>query len=124
MERSVVKVMIVEDAQDYQDLLVLTLSLEPYVKVAYTASSGEEALDAFDRISPELVLLDFKLPGIDGLETARRMKKKQPDVKIALVTAYPEEALARSAEEVNVEEVIPKSHFSLARVQKLLGWDS
>ncbi|MFQ5934098.1 MAG: response regulator transcription factor [Dehalococcoidia bacterium] len=121
MNNSSSRVMIVEDSPDYQEILVLTLSLEPYVKIVHIAGSGEEALEVFDEASPELVLLDFKLPGIDGLETAKRMKEQRPDVKIALVTAYAEEILDRATKEANVEEVIPKSSFSLARIQHLLG---
>ena len=85
---SLARIMVVEDAPEFQELVVLTLTLEPHLKVDFIASSGEEALDAFDRVAPDLVLLDFRLPGIDGLETARRMKQRRPDVKIALVTAY------------------------------------
>lgn len=125
MDKPVVTVMVVEDAKSFQEVVVLTLSLEPYIKIVYIADSGEEALEAFDRTSPELVLLDFRLPGIDGLETAKQMKQRRPDVKIALVTAYAEEVFQRAAKETNVvEEVIPKASFSLARLQKLLGQDS
>jgi len=121
LDKSVATVMVVEDAPSFQDLVVLTLSLEPYIKIVHMAASGEEALEAFHRVAPDLVLLDFRLPGINGLETARRMKEERPDVKIALVTAYAEEVMARAVEEGNVEEVIPKSSFSLERVQRLLG---
>ncbi len=124
MSKQPVRVMIVEDVESFQEVVVMTLSLEPYFKVVYIADSGEEALEAFAKASPELVLLDFRMPGIDGLETAKRMKKQRPDVKIALVTAYSEEVLERAAKEAQVDEVIPKSSFSLARVQQLLGWDS
>ncbi len=124
MTESLIRVMVVEDSPEFQELLVLTLSLEPYIKIVHIASSGEDALKAMDKASPELVLLDFRLPGIDGLETAKRMKEKNPDVKIALVTAYAEEVLERAAKEANVEEVIPKSTFSMAKIQHLLGRES
>ena len=114
------RIMIVEDGAEFQDLLVLTLSLEPYFQIVQVADSGEEALQAFPKASPDLVLLDFRLPGIDGLETAKRMKTQRPDVKIAIVTAYAEEVLARFASEAHVEGVIPKASFSLAKVQELL----
>ena len=117
------RVMVVEDAPEFQELVVLTLTLEPHFAVEFIASSGEEAIEAFDRVSPELVLLDFRLPGIDGLETAKRMKERRPDVKIALVTAYAEQVLERAATEANVEAVIPKAEFSLARVQAVLDQD-
>ena len=118
---SAARIMVVEDAPEFQDLVVLTLTLEPHLKVDFIASSGEEALEALDRVAPDLVLLDFRLPGIDGLETARRMKQRRPDVKIALVTAYTEDVLKRAAHSAHVEAVIPKADFSLRRVLDVLG---
>ena len=120
-DSSLARIMVVEDAPEFQELVVLTLTLEPHLKVEFIASSGEEALDAFDRVAPDLVLLDFRLPGIDGLETARRMKQQRPDVKIALVTAYTEDVLRRAAHNAHVEAVIPKADFSLTRVLDVLS---
>ncbi len=117
---SLARIMVVEDAPEFQELVVLTLTLEPHLNVDFIASSGEEALDAFDRVAPDLVLLDFRLPGIDGLETARRMKQRRRDVKIALVTAYTEEVLKRAAHKAHVEAVIPKTDFSLTRILDVL----
>jgi len=115
------KVMIVEDVAAFREVLELQLSLDPYMDIVHTSTSGEAALQAFLEVSPDLVLMDFRLPGIDGLETARRMKEQDPEVKIALVTAYSEEALALSAKASHVEEVIPKASFSLARIKAFLA---
>ena len=114
------RVMVVEDAPEYQGAVVLALLLEPEYKDLHLSSSGEEALEAFESVAPELVLLDYRLPGIDGLETARRMKAQRPDVKVVLVTAHAEEIFARAAKEAGVEEIIPKSQLSVSRLQKLL----
>ena len=65
--------------------------------------------------------LDYRLPGIDGLETAKRMKAQRPDVKVVLVTAHAEEIFARAAEEAGIEEILPKSQLSVSRLQKLLN---
>ena len=97
------------------------LLLEPYFKNVRLANSGEEALKAFPEFSPDLVLLDFRLPGINGLETAKRMKEQGPDVKIALVTAYKEQVLELAATWVIIDLVIPKSEFAIAHVRKLVG---
>ncbi len=114
------RVMVVEDAPEYQGAVVLALLLEPEHKDVHLSSSGEEALEQFESVAPALVLLDYRLPGIDGLETARRMKAQRPDVKVVLVTAHAEEIVARAAEEAGIEEVIPKSQLSVSRLQGLL----
>ena len=115
------RVMVVEDAPEYQGAVVLALLLEPEFKDLHLASSGEEAMEQFDQVSPDLVLLDYRLPGIDGLETAKRMKEQRPDVKILLVTAHAEEVFERAAKDAGVQEIIPKSKLSVARLQQLLG---
>ena len=115
-----VRVMIVEDQPSYQELVQVVLSLDPQFEVVAVASDGNEALDGFDEASPDLVLIDFLMPGLDGLETAKRMKERRPDVKIAMVTAHEEEVLKRLAREARIQEVIPKASFSLGRVQRLV----
>jgi DNA-binding NtrC family response regulator len=54
------------------------------------AASGEEGLQLFTDKSPDCVLLDMRLPGIDGMEVLRRMRKENPDVPVIVMTAYGE----------------------------------
>lgn len=57
-----------------------------------TAASGEETLGIVEKEKPHLILLDIKMPGIDGIETLRRLKEKDKDLKIIMVTGRkPEE---------------------------------
>ena len=119
-EKSPVRVMIVEDEPTFQELVQLVLSLDPRFQVVCTKASGEEALEVLAETSPDLVLLDFRLTGIDGLETAKRIREQRPDVKIAMVTAHSEEVLSRLALEARIQEVIPKASFSLERIYQLL----
>ena len=119
-EKALIRVMIVEDEPSFQDLVQLMLSLDPRFQVVCTKASGEEALEELAEASPDLVLLDFRLTGIDGLETAKRMKEQRPDVKIALVTAHSEEVLARLAKEAQIQVVIPKASFSLERIYEIV----
>ncbi len=116
-------IMVVEDAPDFQTAMVFSLLMEPHFKDIHIASSGEEAMEVFLEVCPELVFLDFRLPGINGLETAKLMKEQRPDVKIVLVTAYAEAVLERAAREAHVDAVCPKASISLSRVQQILGED-
>lgn len=57
-----------------------------------TASSGEEALNFLEKELPQLVLLDIKMEGIDGIETLRQIKQKSKEIKVIMVTGRkPEE---------------------------------
>jgi two-component system response regulator (stage 0 sporulation protein F) len=53
---------------------------------AVTASSGEEALAILEKEAPEVVLLDIQMSGIDGIETLRRIKQRNKDIKVIMVT--------------------------------------
>lgn len=78
-------VLIVEDEPKIADFLRRGLTFEGYqVRVAYT---GEEALAMVRESPPELVILDIMLPGIDGMEVCRRLRKNHPDLPILMLTA-------------------------------------
>ena len=68
-----VKILIVDDDPDIRDVLKLTLSEENYEILE--AADGEEALNVIHAIQPDLILLDYKIPKIDGREVCRRIKK-------------------------------------------------
>ncbi len=51
-----------------------------------TAASGEEAIDIVEKQKPHLILLDIKMKGMDGIETLRRIKEKDKDAKVIMVT--------------------------------------
>ncbi len=122
--KKLVRVMIVEDQPTFQELAELVLSLDPQFEIVRIAGTGEEALEVLEEANPDLILLDFRLPGIDGLETAKRIKEHHPNITIGMVTAHTEEVLARMAKEAQVKEVIPKASFNLERVQRLVNGTS
>jgi DNA-binding response OmpR family regulator len=80
------KILIVDDDQNILRLYKEELEEEGYVVV--TASNGQEALDQFDKESPDLVTLDILLPDIDGIKLLRQMKEKRPRMPIIMSTAY------------------------------------
>lgn len=65
----------------------------PDMSVVGEAGSGEEALIQVKTLKPDVVLLDMKMPGIDGWEVTRRLKKNNPNIKIIAVTALSAEPL-------------------------------
>lgn len=67
------------------------------------AADGEEAVELFTKIVPDFVLLDVNMPGIDGLETARRMKALRADACISLLTANIQDPVRIQAQEIGIQ---------------------
>lgn len=76
-------VLIVDDNRDAADSLAMLLQFEGCT--VNTAADGAEALAVFDRMQPEIVLLDIGLPDIDGYEVARRIRSRQGPRKTLLI---------------------------------------
>src|SRR5262245_41183193 len=84
------KILVVEDNEDNRQILVLRLRHWGAVDI-HEATSGPEALHYLTRELPDLILLDLKLPGVDGLEVARRVRTLPgalSQLPIIAVTAY------------------------------------
>ena len=58
------------------------------VEVAGEASSGKKALELAERLEPDIVMTDIKMPGMSGIELASQVKTMLPDVKIIFITGY------------------------------------
>jgi DNA-binding NarL/FixJ family response regulator len=70
---------------------------EPDLHVVAEAANGLEALDAFDRYHPDVTLLDLRMPILEGVETVRRMRERDPNAKVIVLTTYDtDEDIARA----------------------------
>ena len=117
------KILVVDDEEDILELLRFNLTKEGFAVVC--AASGEEALKSALSNRPDLILLDLLLPGMDGLEVARRLKQDHStkEIPVIMVTAKGEEADIVTGLEVGAEDYITKP-FSrkvlIARVRAVL----
>ena len=117
------KILIVDDEGDILELLRFNLTREGY-KVS-CASSGEETLRLVQSEMPDLIVLDLMLPGMDGLEVARRLKDNANtrNVPIVMLTAKGEEADIVTGLELGADDYITKPfspRILLARVRAVL----
>ena len=80
------KVLIVDDEKDFVEMLSLRLNeVGEKVTVSY---SGQEGLETLEKASIDVVILDIKMPGMDGIETLREIKKQYPLVEVILLTGH------------------------------------
>ncbi|GIO45152.1 response regulator [Paenibacillus apis] len=92
------KVLIVDDQNGIRILLMEVFSSEGYR--TYQAANGKLALEIVRGESPDLVLLDMKIPGMDGLEILRHIKEVNPDIKVIMMTAYGELDMIKQARDL------------------------
>ena len=83
------------------------------------AGSGEEALEAVRDLKPEFVLLDVRMPGIDGIETARRIGEQHPDVVVVLISVEESPAIRPEVEACGAATLVRKQDLRPAMLRRL-----
>ena len=82
-----IRIVIVEDNKVFREALELLLGLRTDLQVVATVADGEEAVPACKKHDPDVVLMDYRLPGLDGVEATRALKAACPDVAVVALTA-------------------------------------
>jgi DNA-binding NarL/FixJ family response regulator len=80
------RVLIVDDHPVTRDGLRSALSTSDEVDIVGEASSGEEAIDAVEKLKPEVVFMDVRMPGMGGIEATRIIREENPDTRVILFT--------------------------------------
>ena len=102
-----IKVMVVDDTDHVRRMLRNMLELDGFLVVA-EAGNGPDAVAAVDGAAPDVVVIDYKMPEVDGLETAARIREKRPEQVMILYTAFIDPELEQRAREVGVSVVLGK----------------
>ena len=82
-----IRVLLVEDNQVFREALVLLLGLRTDMEVVASVSDGAEAAKAAAEVRPDVVLMDYRLPGLDGVQATRAVKEACPDAAVVCLTA-------------------------------------
>ncbi|MDA8334200.1 MAG: response regulator [Peptococcaceae bacterium] len=83
------------------------------------ASGGAEALRKLGQCSPQVVLLDLRMPGVSGLDTLKELRSRQPGLNVIIMTAYGEMDLVREARRLGVDWCITKP-FDLVELRYMV----
>ncbi len=87
LDPEAVRVLVADDQDLFRRGIQAVLSMEQDIEVVAEASDGLEAVSAAEETVPDVVLLDIKMPRIDGIEAARRIRSSVPEAKILMLTA-------------------------------------
>lgn len=85
---STIKIAIADDYKIYRDGLKVGLSADENLDVIMEADNGEELLQALEKHNPDVILMDLKMPLMDGMEATKIVRKKYPEIKVLVITMY------------------------------------
>lgn len=119
LERNLSKILVVDDEPGVCDILKKILEQEKYT--VFTATSGARALNLFKKESVDLILLDIKMPRMDGIGFLQALRKKDKNVVVIILTAHATLGTAREAMELGAYDYITKpfdAHFVINMVKE------
>ncbi|HXX35524.1 MAG TPA: response regulator transcription factor [Thermodesulfobacteriota bacterium] len=114
------KTLIVEDSAIYRKLLKETLhSRFPSMEII-EAQDGKETMEKISSVAPDLIFMDIKLPGENGLELTAKIKAKYPDVTVIVLTSYDTPEYREAAAQVKADHFLSKGSSSKEAILALV----
>jgi len=107
-----VRILLADDNPAVRRYLRGLLEQQQDWRVSDEASDGLEAVKRFENGRHDLIVLDFQMPGLNGLEAAKQIIRESPKTPILMVTLYLSKQLADEAQKVGIRGTCPKTHIS------------
>ena len=82
-----IRIVVVDDHEIMRDGLEILIRRQPYMELIGRAGTGQKAIELTEQLSPDVVLMDYGMPGMDGIEAAQIILSRNPDMKILLLSA-------------------------------------
>lgn len=114
-----VRVLTVDDQAVFRNVARDVIAATPGFEPAGEAASGEEALTEVARLHPDMVLIDVRMPGIGGIEAARRLVADHPRLVVVLISIEDPEEVGGDAQRCGVAELVRKQDFGPALLRRL-----
>lgn len=111
------KIVLIDDHQIFRLGLRSLLEAEADIEIVGEAENGNQGLDVVNKTNPDVVVLDYSMPGISGLELLTSIKRAHPDVRVILLTASKSESVLSEALKSGADGVILKQDTSNQLVQ-------
>ncbi len=92
VKKKIVRVLIADDQTLFREGIKDVLTGEKWIEVVGEAADGEEAVALTKKLKPEVVLMDIKLPKLDGISATRQIKKTVPEVNVLMLSSFEDEA--------------------------------
>ncbi|MFP3980813.1 MAG: response regulator [Desulfobacterales bacterium] len=105
-EKDKIKILLVDDEQEFVNTLSERIQMREIG--ANVALNGEQALELVDNEVPDVMVLDLRMPGIDGIEVLRRVKKQYPNVQVIILTGHGSEKDEEEARRLGAFDYLQK----------------
>ncbi len=106
-----IRLLLVDDSPEFLEAAANFLSTDPEVEVVGQARSGQDALEQVARTRLDIVLMDLAMPGINGLETTRRIKARPDAPRVIILTLYDNPSYRSLAQAAGADGFVAKSEF-------------
>jgi DNA-binding NarL/FixJ family response regulator len=106
--KDTIRVLLVDDQKLIREGLRTLLEMEEDIRIVGEAADGLAAVTAFEEHSPDVVLMDIRMPKVDGVEATRRIRSREPDAKVLVLTTFDEDALVFEAVRVGARGYLLK----------------
>jgi DNA-binding NarL/FixJ family response regulator len=103
-----IRVLVVDDQTLVREGFALLLSRHAGIEIVATAGNGAEAIQAAARLRPDVVLMDLRMPGVDGVEATRRIRAHHPQIAVLILTTYLDDATVLPALRAGASGVLGK----------------
>jgi DNA-binding NarL/FixJ family response regulator len=115
---TMVRVVIVDDQLPFRRAAQAVVESTDTFEVVGTFETAEQGLAAVDDLRPDLILMDVNLPGIDGVEASRSLRRQHPDIMVILLSSYDEAEFADLTQDCGAAAYVPKSTFGPDRLEE------
>ena len=116
---SKIRILVVDDHAIMRDGIRALLNLRDDIEIVGEASEGNEAIEKAEELAPDVVVMDIAMPGMDGLEATRRITKKNPTVKVLVLSQHDNREYILSAIKAGVVGYVPKRALGLELVSAI-----
>ena len=114
-----VRVLTVDDQQLFRRVAEDVIMATPGFEAVGEAASGEEALEAVERLAPQLVLMDVRMPGLDGIEVAARLAATHPETVVVLISIGERADLPAATQLAGTVPLVRKQDFGPRLLRRL-----
>ena len=114
-----VGVVVVDDQLVFRQVAREVIAATAGFELIGEATSGEHALAVVAELEPDLVLLDVRMPGIDGIETAARLREKHPEIVVVLISIEEEPYMPGGLDSCGAAELLRKENFGPSLLRRV-----